>query len=109
MTPVPFVPVCAARIGPVWSEGLARCGGPFLAGSAFTAVDAFFAPVVYRFRTYDVTPQGAAAGYLAAMLSHPALREWEAAALAEDFRDPPHEAELAQIGRVTADLRVPAR
>jgi hypothetical protein len=42
------------------------------------------------------------------LLGHPALREWEAAALAEDFRDPPHEAELAQIGTVTADLRVPA-
>jgi glutathione S-transferase len=37
------------------------------------------------------------------------MREWEAAALAEDFRDPPHEAEMAQIGTVTADLRVPAR
>ena len=97
------------RIGQIWNEGLARFGGPFLAGSTFTAVDAFYAPVVYRFRTYGVTPQGAAAGYLAAMLAHPALREWEAAALAEDFRDPPHEAELAEIGRVTADLRVPAR
>ena len=97
------------RIGQIWNEGLARFGGPFLAGSAFTAVDAFFAPVAYRFRTYGVAPQGAAAGYLAAMLAHPALREWEAAALAENFRDPPHEAELAQIGRVTADLRVPAR
>jgi hypothetical protein len=37
------------------------------------------------------------------------MREWEAAALAEDFRDPPHEEELAQIGRVTSDLRTPAR
>ena len=46
---------------------------------------------------------------LATLLAHPAMREWESAALAEDFRDPPHEDELAQIGRVTADLRVPAR
>jgi glutathione S-transferase len=98
-----------ARIERLWNEGLARFGGPFLAGAAFSAVDAFFAPVVYRFRTYDVAPQGAAAGYLGMMLAHPAMREWETAALAEDFRDPPHEAELAQIGRVTADLRAPAR
>ncbi len=64
-----------ARIGQLWNEGLARFDGPFLAGSAFTAVDAFFAPVVYRFRTYGVTPQGAAAGYLAAMLAHNEARE----------------------------------
>jgi glutathione S-transferase len=98
-----------ARIERLWNEGLARFGGPFLAGPAFTAVDAFFAPVVYRFRSYGVAPDGAAANYLATMLAHPAMREWEAAALAEDFRDPPHEEELAQIGRVTSDLRTPAR
>lgn len=98
-----------ARIGQLWNEGLARFGGPFLAGSAFTAVDAFFAPVVYRFRSYGVAPQGAAAEYLAAMLAHPALREWEAAALAEDFREDGHEAELAAAGTVTADFRVAAR
>ena len=98
-----------ARIERLWNEGLARFGGPFLAGSAFSAVDAFFAPVVYRFRTYGVAPLGEAADYLAMMLALPAMREWETAALAEDFRDPPHEAELAQIGRVTADLRTPAR
>ncbi len=98
-----------ARIERLWNEGLARFGGPFLAGPAFTAVDAFFAPVVYRFRSYGVAPDGAAANYLATMLAHPAMREWEAAALAEDFRDPPHEGELAQIGRVTSDLRTPAR
>ncbi len=98
-----------ARIERLWNEGLARFGGPFLAGPAFSAVDAFFAPVAYRFRTYGIAPQGAAAGYLATLLALPAMREWEAAALAEDFRDPPHEDELAQIGTVTADLRVPAR
>jgi glutathione S-transferase len=98
-----------ARIEHLWNEGLARFGGPFLAGPAFSAVDGFYAPVAYRFRTYGIAPQGAAAGYLATLLGHPAMREWEAAALAEDFRDPPHEAEMAQIGTVTADLRVPAR
>ena len=98
-----------ARIEHLWNEGLARFGGPYLAGPAFSAVDAFYAPVAYRFRTYGIAPQGAAANYLANLLAHPAMREWEAAALAEDFRDPPHEDELALIGRVTADLRVPAR
>jgi glutathione S-transferase len=98
-----------ARVEQLWNEGLQRFGGPFLAGGEFTAVDAFFAPVVYRFRTYDVAVKGPASGYLQAMLAHPALKSWEAAALSEDFRDEPHEAELLQIGTVTEDLRTPAR
>jgi len=98
-----------ARIGRLWNDGLTRFRGPFLAGAEFTAVDAFYAPVAYRFRTYGVTSQGACAGYGDTLLAHPAMREWEAAALAEDFRDLPHEAELELIGRVTADMRVPPR
>ena len=98
-----------ARIERLWNEGLDRFGGRFLAGSEFSAVDAFFAPVVYRFRSYGVTVADAAADYMDAMLDHPAMREWELAALDEDFRDPLHEEELALIGTVTADLRVPAR
>ncbi len=43
----------------------------------------FYAPVAFRFRTYGVAPQGDAVPYLAALLAHPFLREWEAAALAE--------------------------
>ena len=73
-----------ARVGAIWNEGRKRFGadGAFLCG-AFSLPDAFFAPVAFRFRTYDVTPAGAAATYLAALLSHPFLREWEKAALAE--------------------------
>ena len=98
-----------SRIERLWNEGLARFGGPFLAGLDFTAVDAFFAPVVYRFRTYGVAVTGAAAGYLETLLAHPAMKAWEAAALAEDFRDPPHEADLLRTGTVTADFRTPPR
>ncbi len=98
-----------ARIERLWNEGLARFGGPFLAGKGFSAADAFFAPVAYRFRTYGVAVSGAAGEYLQTLLAHPAMLAWEAAALAEDFRDPPHEEELASIGTVTADLRTPAR
>ena len=94
-----------ARIESLWNEGLARFGGAFLAGAAFTAVDAFYAPVAYRFRSYGITPQGAAADYLATLLAHPAMREWEAAALSEEIRIPQYETELAQIGTVTADFR----
>lgn len=97
-----------SRVVSLWNDGLARFGGPFLAGQEFTAVDAFFAPVAYRFRTYGVSLDGKAAEYLRHLLDHPALRTWEAEALAENFRDPPHEIEIANSGRITADLRVPA-
>ena len=40
------------RLGDLWNDGLARFGGPFLAGDSFTAVDAFFAPVAFRFQSY---------------------------------------------------------
>jgi glutathione S-transferase len=98
-----------ARIIELWQQGLQRYGGPWLAGADFGAVDAFFTPVAYRFRTYGVVPAGAAGDYLARLLAHPALLEWEAAALAEDFRETEHEAELAVAGRVTADFRAAAR
>jgi glutathione S-transferase len=44
-----------ARISELWNEGLARFGGPFLAGEDFTAVDAFFAPVAFRIQTYGLS------------------------------------------------------
>jgi glutathione S-transferase len=43
----------------------------------------FYGPVLFRFRTYGVTPQGDAGAYLQAALQHPFVREWENAALAE--------------------------
>jgi glutathione S-transferase len=33
------------------------------------------------------------------------MREWYADALAETLRDPPHDEEVAQAGRVLEDLR----
>jgi glutathione S-transferase len=73
-----------ARIGEIWNEGRTRHGqgGSFLCG-AFSLADAFYAPVAFRFRTYGVEPGGAAGAYLAALLAHPFLREWEKAAVAE--------------------------
>jgi len=73
-----------ARVTEIWNEGRRRfgAGGAYLCG-AFSLADAYYAPVAFRFRTYGVTPEGAAAVYLRDLLAHPFLREWEAAALAE--------------------------
>ena len=51
--------------------------GPFLFG-AFGAVDAMYAPVVLRFRTYGVTVRNRT--YVDNVLALPALREWIEAA-----------------------------
>jgi len=73
-----------ARVEEIWEEGRRRHGkhGPWLCGTVSLA-DAFYAPVAFRFRTYDVHPAGAAGGYLATLLAHPFMREWERDALAD--------------------------
>ena len=85
-----------------------RFGGPFLAGDRFTAVDAFFAPVAFRVQSYGLSFEGAAADYPARLLAVPAMRDWYAAALAETWRDPGHEAEVHAVGTVIEDLRATA-
>ena len=96
-----------ARIGELWIEGLNRFGGPFLAGRAFTAVDALYAPVSFRIQTYDLKLESPAAAYAARLLDLPAMRSWYEAALAETWREPGHEAEAKRAGVWLADLRTP--
>ncbi|MDY0960402.1 glutathione S-transferase family protein [Sphingomonas sp. CFBP8993] len=94
-----------ARLAELWAEGLSRFGGPWLAGESFSAVDAFYAPVAFRVRTYGIDVGAAGAMWVKTVLAHPAMRDWEAQALAETWRDPDHEVELAECGGVTEDLR----
>ena len=61
------------RIDAIWSQAK----GPFLFG-AFGAADAMYAPVVLRFRTYEVRVSNR--GYAEAVLALPAMREWIEAA-----------------------------
>ena len=96
------------RISALWNDGLARFGGPFLAGADFSAVDAFFAPVVFRIQTYQLTLDPVSQAYVARMLALAAMRDWYAQGLLEPWRDPPHEAEIAQSGAIIVDLRHPA-
>lgn len=98
-----------ARIDQLWCEGLERFGGPFLAGASFTAVDAFFAPVAVRVRTYGLELSKHATLYAQHLLALPSLHHWEDAALLEDFREPGHEQEMLANGTLLEDSRVPAR
>lgn len=93
-----------ARITALFAEGLDRFGGPWLAGDAVTVADAFFAPVAWRIRTYGLDVGGGQA-WVDYVIAHPAMQAWEAAALAETWREEAHEAELHACGDVIADYR----
>jgi glutathione S-transferase len=94
-----------SRLEELWADGLARFGGPFLTGTRFCAVDAFFAPVAFRFQTYEPPVNPAARRYAAQLLALPSMEDWYAAALTETWRDEPHEAEARGVGEWLADHR----
>jgi glutathione S-transferase len=70
------------RIVQIWTECLSAHGGPFLFGERSMA-DAMYAPVVTRFRTYDVSLSGPCGAYCKGILDLPEMREWTEAALSE--------------------------
>jgi glutathione S-transferase len=93
------------RIDELWNDGLARFGGPFLASEAFTAVDAFFAPVAYRAQSYEPPLSARSREYVKRLLSLPSMQEWYLAALSETWRDEEHEDEARRAGAWLQDLR----
>lgn len=93
------------RINELWTQGLTAFEGPFLAGNQFSAVDAFFAPVVFRAQTYQLPMSEAATNYMQIMLQLPAMQEWYQAGLNETWREPAHEQEVLDAGKLVADYR----
>jgi len=81
---VPEALADAARIQTIWRDCRARFGqgGPFLFG-AFTAADAFYAPVVFRFLSYGVALDATAQAYCDAMVAEKKVAKWVAAAQRE--------------------------
>lgn len=73
-----------ARIQALWNDCRTRFGqgGPFLFGH-FTIADAFYAPVVTRFVTYDVELDAVSRAYRDTILELPALKAWTEAARSE--------------------------
>lgn len=94
-----------ARLATLWNEGLDRFGGPYLAGSAFCAVDAFYAPVAFRIQTYGLVLDETAAAYAHRLLGLASMRRWYDAALAETYRESGHDADVTHVGEVLEDLR----
>ncbi|MDE3240091.1 MAG: glutathione S-transferase [Paracoccaceae bacterium] len=65
-----------------WARSFASDDGPWLFG-AYSAADAFYAPVAARIATYGLKVSGAAADYVAAHLAHPSFRRWRAMGMAD--------------------------
>lgn len=87
------VPVAATRdierIFAMWTELRAQhgAGGPFLFGR-FSVADAYYAPVVMRFVSYDVKTPAEVKSYMRTIESLPAMQAWIADALLEgEFLD----------------------
>ena len=71
------------RVQEIWTDCLQQYGGPFLFGNTPTIADAMYAPVVFRFLTYDVPMPQICADYAATVMALPALQEWIQAAAGE--------------------------
>ncbi len=93
------------RIDELWNEGLEKFGGPYLAGSTFTIVDAFFAPVAFRWLSFGFELSDTSKAYCELLLNLDSMKEWEESALLEPWRDHDHEKDMANVGKVILDKR----
>jgi len=82
----PEVQADVRRITALWEECRGRfgAGGPFLFGT-FSVADAYYAPVVSRFRTYAIPVAGAAGAWADALWKLPSVQRWLEGARAETF------------------------
>ena len=87
----PAVRIDLNRIVALWSGLLAEHGGPMLFGT-FSVVDAYFAPVVMRLKTYALPVPADVAAYMDRVCALPGVKAWVDDALAEkdfiDFEEP---------------------
>jgi glutathione S-transferase len=97
-----------SRLVELWNDGLRRFRGPFLAGQAFTAVDAFFCPVAFRVQSYGLPLDAGSAAYVRRLLDLPAMKQWYQAGIAETSRIQRYEDDARGVGEVTKDLRAAA-
>jgi glutathione S-transferase len=82
----PALAADVARIQAIWGECRSRyaSSGPWLFGE-YSAADAMYAPVSFRFRTYDENVTPTTHEYMQTVLNDPLLAEWVAAARIESW------------------------
>ncbi|MGB0964892.1 MAG: glutathione S-transferase [Litorivicinus sp.] len=72
-----------SRIQDLLEAALQRWGGRYLYGDTLSAADAFYAPVIYRLRTYAPPAHCELADYSERLLAHPLLEQWQQWAMQE--------------------------
>ncbi len=93
------------RLDELWSQGLSRFGGPYLAGQVFGIVDAFYAPVVFRLQTFSLTLGDQAQAYAERVLRLPAMQQWYEDALNETTHEASHDRDSVAYGQLVRDFR----
>ncbi|MET3117930.1 glutathione S-transferase [Undibacterium sp. GrIS 1.8] len=71
------------RISEIWEDCLAKYGAHAYLFGDFSIADAYFAPVVMRFKTYAVSLAPALQAYAERIEAHPAVAQWMQEALTE--------------------------
>ena len=85
------------RISEIWEECLSRFGHHQFLFGEFSIADAFFAPVVMRFRSYHVALAPALQAYCERVQAHPAVARWIREALAETEVAGKHDDEIRDL------------
>lgn len=92
------------RFNGLFKDGIEKFGGPWLAGKEFTIVDAMFAPIASRCKTFGIELDGEAKKYLDRLFEHPAVQEWVQAGIKETAREPFHEEDTVRDRKILEDL-----
>jgi glutathione S-transferase len=72
-----------ARLETVWAWAWEQTGSASWLCGAYSAADAFFAPVATRIATYNLPVSPRAMAYVQAHLAHPSFRRWRAMGLVD--------------------------
>ncbi|KAM0745344.1 hypothetical protein ACQRIT_000728 [Beauveria bassiana] len=92
------------RMAALFSEGLDKFGGPWIAGPTFSVADAFYAPIASRIKTFGLSIPGKAGQYIDRLFEHPAVQQWINEGIAERSREPFHEADCIRGRKILQDL-----
>lgn len=77
-----------ARLETIWTWAWQQTGSDKWLAGAYSAADAFFAPVASRIATYNLPVSARAMEYVQAHLAHPSFRRWRAMGLVDGADQP---------------------
>ncbi|GAB1477867.1 glutathione S-transferase family protein [Paracoccaceae bacterium] len=86
--PPPEVLADLARLETLWGWARDQTGSAQWLAGAYSAADAFFAPVASRIATYNLPVSARARAYVQAHLHHPSFRRWRAMGLVDGADQP---------------------